>query len=34
MYIEDERFTSYYYKGQSGTEKLFKDAIRIYTGIK
>ncbi|MFT8320627.1 MAG: MerR family transcriptional regulator [Bacillus sp. (in: firmicutes)] len=34
MYVDDERFTSYYDKEQPGTAKFLKDAIHIYTGIK
>ncbi len=31
MYVEDERFTAYYDKEQSGTAAFLRDAIFIYT---
>ncbi len=31
MYVDDERFTAYYDKKQSGTAKFLRDAILIYT---
>ncbi|GHI00182.1 MerR family transcriptional regulator [Neobacillus kokaensis] len=34
MYVEDERFKSYYDKGQLGTAEFLRDAILIYTGFK
>ena len=33
MYVDDERFTAYYDKEQSGTAKFLRDAIYIYTGM-
>lgn len=33
MYVDDERFTSYYDKEQPGTAAFLKDAIYIYTGM-
>lgn len=32
MYVEDERFTSYYDKDQPGVAMFLRDAILIYTG--
>jgi DNA-binding transcriptional MerR regulator len=32
MYVDDERFTAYYDKEQSGTAVFLRDAIHIYTG--
>jgi DNA-binding transcriptional MerR regulator len=34
MYVDDERFTAYYDKGQPGTAEFLRDAIHIYTGFK
>lgn len=34
MYVNDERFTAYYDKEQSGTASFLRDAILIYTGMK
>lgn len=34
MYVDDERFTAYYDKEQSGTAEFLRDAIHIYTGLK
>jgi DNA-binding transcriptional MerR regulator len=34
MYVDDERFTSYYDKEQPGTAVFLRDAIHIYTGQK
>ncbi|MEH7304730.1 MerR family transcriptional regulator [Neobacillus drentensis] len=34
MYVDDERFTSYYDKEQPGTAEFLRDAIHIYTGMK
>lgn len=34
MYVDDERFTAYYDKGQPGTAAFLRDAILIYTGMK
>lgn len=34
MYVDDERFKSYYDNEQPGTAKFFRDAIRIYTGMQ
>lgn len=34
MYVDDERFTAYYDKIQSGAAKFLRDAIHIYTGVK
>lgn len=34
MYVDDERFKSYYDKMQPGIAEFLRDAIRIYTGIK
>ncbi|MEH7491460.1 MerR family transcriptional regulator [Neobacillus niacini] len=34
MYVDDERFTTYYDKEQPGTAKFLRDAIHIYTGQK
>lgn len=33
MYVNDERFTQYYDKKQSGTAEFLKEAIMIYTGM-
>lgn len=33
MYVDDERFTSYYDKDQPGLAVFLRDAIHIYTGI-
>lgn len=34
MYVDDERFTAYYDKDQSGTAEFLRDAVHIYTGMK
>ncbi|NLB79275.1 MAG: MerR family transcriptional regulator [Clostridiaceae bacterium] len=34
MYVDDERFTAYYDKGQPGMAVFLRDAIHIYTGMK
>lgn len=34
MYVDDERFTAYYDKEQSGTAEFLRDAVHIYTGMK
>lgn len=34
MYIDDERFTSYYDREQPGTAAFLRDAVLIYTGMK
>jgi DNA-binding transcriptional MerR regulator len=34
MYVDDDRFTSYYDKEQPGTAVFLRDAIYIYTGQK
>lgn len=34
MYVDDERFTDYYDKEQSGSAEFLRDAILIYTGMK
>jgi len=34
MYVDDERFTSYYDQQQPGATKFLRDAILIYTGMK
>lgn len=34
MYVDDERFTAYYDKEQTGTAAFLRDAIMIYTGMK
>ncbi len=34
MYVDDERFKSYYDKEQPGTAEFLRDAILIYTGKK
>ena len=34
MYVDDERFTAYYDKEQSGTAIFLRDAILVYTGVK
>ncbi|NSL53218.1 MerR family transcriptional regulator [Calidifontibacillus erzurumensis] len=34
MYVDDERFTSYYDKEQPGTAAFLRDAVLIYTGMK
>ncbi len=34
MYVDDERFTAFYDKKQSGTAQFLRDAIYIYTGMK
>lgn len=34
MYVDDERFTAYYDKGQPGSAEFLRDAILIYTGKK
>jgi DNA-binding transcriptional MerR regulator len=34
MYVDDERFTAYYDKEQTGTAEFLRDAIHIYTGMK
>lgn len=33
MYVDDERFTAYYDKGQPGTAAFLRDAIHIFTGM-
>lgn len=33
MYVEDERFTAYYDKIQSGAAEFLRDAILSYTGM-
>lgn len=33
MYVDDERFTSYYDQEQPGAAKFLRDAILIYTGM-
>jgi hypothetical protein len=32
MYVDDERFKSYYEQGQPGMVEFLRDAIHIYTG--
>ncbi|WP_204166741.1 MerR family transcriptional regulator [Bacillus sp. CGMCC 1.16541] len=34
MYVDDERFTSFYDKKQPGTAAFLRDAVLIYTGMK
>lgn len=34
MYVDDERFTTYYDDKQPGRAAFFRDAVYIYTGIK
>ncbi|MGI6685217.1 MAG: MerR family transcriptional regulator [Bacillota bacterium] len=34
MYVDDERFTAYYDKEQTGTAAFLRDAILIYTGMR
>jgi DNA-binding transcriptional MerR regulator len=34
MYVEDERFRSYYDKDEPGTAEFLRDAVFIYTGVK
>jgi DNA-binding transcriptional MerR regulator len=34
MYVDDERFKTYYDKAQPGTAEFLRDAIHIYTGLK
>lgn len=34
MYVEDERFKSYYDREQPGTAAFLRDAVLIYTGMK
>lgn len=34
MYVDDERFKSYYDAKQPGTAEFLRDAIHIYTGFK
>ena len=34
MYVDDERFTAYYDKEQTGAAAFLRDAVHIYTGIK
>ncbi len=34
MYVDDERFASYYDEKHPGTAAFLRDAIHIYTGIK
>ena len=34
MYVDDERFTAYYDKKQSGMAAFLRDAIHIYTDMK
>lgn len=34
MYVEDERFTAYYDKEQSGAALFLRDAILVYTGME
>lgn len=33
LYVDDERFTSYYDKEQPGTARFLRDAVQIYTGM-
>ncbi|TWT24885.1 MerR family transcriptional regulator [Planomicrobium sp. CPCC 101110] len=33
MYVEDERFSAYYDKGQPGTARFLRDSIQFYTGF-
>ncbi len=33
MYVEDERFTAYYDRKQTGTAAFLRDAIMVYTGM-
>jgi DNA-binding transcriptional MerR regulator len=33
MYVDDERFTAFYDKKQSGSAEFLRDAILIYTGM-
>lgn len=33
MYVNDEKFTAYYDRQQSGTAAFLRDAILIYTGL-
>ncbi|MFR9709142.1 MerR family transcriptional regulator [Paenibacillus sp. MB22_1] len=34
MYVDDERFKTYYDKDQPGAAEFLRDAIQIYTGMK
>jgi len=34
MYVDDERFTAFYDKEQSGAAAFLRDAVFIYTGMK
>lgn len=34
MYVDDERFTAFYDKIQSGSAPFLRDAVHIYTGLK
>ncbi|MED3692331.1 MerR family transcriptional regulator [Peribacillus butanolivorans] len=34
LYVDDERFTSYYDAKQPGTAKFLRDAVLVYTGMK
>jgi len=34
MYVDDERFTAYYDKEQTGAAAFLRDAVHIYTGMK
>jgi DNA-binding transcriptional MerR regulator len=34
MYVDDERFTAFYDKYQSGLTAFLRDAVFVYTGIK
>lgn len=34
MYVDDERFTTFYDKKQTGTAEFLRDAIYIYTGMQ
>ncbi|MGD6873894.1 MerR family transcriptional regulator [Sutcliffiella horikoshii] len=34
MYVDDERFTAFYDKKQTGTAEFLRDAIYIYTGMQ
>lgn len=34
MYVDDERFRTYYDEKQPGTAEFLRDAVLIYTGIK
>ncbi|MPM45145.1 hypothetical protein SDC9_91831 [bioreactor metagenome] len=34
MYVDDERFTAYYYKRQPRMAEFLRDAVLNYTGLK